>query len=181
MEQCSPELLEVMKQGFDDFFTGYTEAGIIYPPLEDDVKQGVRKILQKMELIPHTHVDAVYDELCHGLRWNETLNELRQRIARVIHDDESVPSSQIAQTISNFCINYQNIKAARESMMFSRKSWVTMRDGDVRDLHASLDGVEVPMNEKFILSNGDELDYPGDPDAILESMYGCRCTVFASK
>ena len=72
-------------------------------------------------------------------------------------------------------------QTANDAGGFDQKLWLTQRDSNVRDSHAVLDGVTIPVNAKFKLSSGDELDYPGDPNGRLESIINCRCTVIFSK
>ncbi len=57
------------------------------------------------------------------------------------------------------------------------KIWVATNDGKTRDSHAALDGVQIPMNDRFDV-DGDMLDYPGDPEANYpESVINCRCAL----
>lgn len=58
------------------------------------------------------------------------------------------------------------------------RSWVTAHDDRVRDSHAEMDGQEVSgLDEPFISGLGNELMYPGDPDAPAEDVIQCRCVV----
>lgn len=57
-----------------------------------------------------------------------------------------------------------------------KKRWVATLDNRTRDLHADLDGQEVPVDEPFKI-DGYEIDYPGDPSAAPEMVYNCRCTM----
>lgn len=56
---------------------------------------------------------------------------------------------------------------------FSRM-WVAILDERTRDWHAEADGQEVGVNEPFIV-NGEELDYPGDPNGSDDNIINCRC------
>lgn len=56
------------------------------------------------------------------------------------------------------------------------KRWNTMMDDRVRDTHDYLQGMEVPMGDKFHTFDGDEALYPGnfsDPSNNIN----CRCTI----
>lgn len=54
------------------------------------------------------------------------------------------------------------------------KQWITMLDDRVRDTHDFLEGVTVPMSERFYTYDGDSARFPGDFD-LAENNCGCRC------
>ena len=54
------------------------------------------------------------------------------------------------------------------------KKWVTMNDPYVRDTHDYIEGVEIPLSERFYTFDGDSARFPGDfGDA--ENNVNCRC------
>lgn len=55
-----------------------------------------------------------------------------------------------------------------------KRVWVAILDDRTRDWHAEADGQEVGIDEPFIV-NGEELDYPGDPNGSDENIINCRC------
>jgi uncharacterized protein with gpF-like domain len=55
------------------------------------------------------------------------------------------------------------------------KVWVSMRDGDVRDSHAELDGEHVGVKEPFVI-DGDEGMGPGK-FSEPENSINCRCVL----
>ena len=60
-----------------------------------------------------------------------------------------------------------------------KKIWIATEDNRTREWHADMDGQEVDNDEMFIDGNGNELEYPGDPNAEPETVYNCRCTMRA--
>ncbi|MBO7714652.1 MAG: hypothetical protein J6S85_13835 [Methanobrevibacter sp.] len=54
------------------------------------------------------------------------------------------------------------------------KTWKTVGDDKVRDTHAYLDGITVPIAEKFYTYDGDSALYPGNFEKA-ENNCGCRC------
>ena len=48
---------------------------------------------------------------------------------------------------------------------------------NTRDSHAALNGVEIPENEKFRTIWGNELRYPGDPEAPAAEVINCHCVL----
>ena len=65
---------------------------------------------------------------------------------------------------------------AEDMGIILKKRWVATLDDRTRDLHADLDGQEVPVDEPFKV-DGYEIDFPGDPSAEPEMVYNCRCTM----
>jgi hypothetical protein len=54
--------------------------------------------------------------------------------------------------------------------------WNTTQDKRTRDAHAVMDGQEVGAEEPFIDGDGNELMFPGDPEADISTVVNCRCT-----
>lgn len=55
------------------------------------------------------------------------------------------------------------------------RAWVAALDNRTRHEHRLLDGQTVGINEPFTV-NGDEIMFPGDPDAPGYLVWNCRCT-----
>lgn len=53
--------------------------------------------------------------------------------------------------------------------------WRTAHDDRVRDLHLPMDGQRALLGEYFVDADGNELEYPGDPNAPIETVINCRC------
>ena len=66
--------------------------------------------------------------------------------------------------------------AANQSKQTVYKTWQTMKDNRVRPTHDYLEGVKVPVGEKFRTYDGDEADYPGG-FTLAENNANCRCVV----
>ena len=64
--------------------------------------------------------------------------------------------------------------AAEQSGHTVYKTWQTMRDNRVRPAHDYLEGLRIPVDEKFRTLNGDEADYPGG-FTLAENNANCRC------
>jgi hypothetical protein len=103
-------------------------------------------------------------ELNHGTELGETPQELSKRVSTLfsgttVNDYNAV----IARTVRNYYVNHSNFLATKGLEIYRNKIWLTQRDVDVRPDHAAMDGNVVPIDHKFHLPNGDQLDYPGDP------------------
>ena len=56
------------------------------------------------------------------------------------------------------------------------KTW-SARMRNTRDSHAALNGTEIPESEKFHTIWGNELRYPGDPEAPAAEVINCFCVL----
>lgn len=56
------------------------------------------------------------------------------------------------------------------------KTWRTMEDDKVRDMHRNLDKVKVGIDEKFYTTDGDSAIRPGQ-FSLPENNVNCRCSV----
>lgn len=53
--------------------------------------------------------------------------------------------------------------------------WRTAEDDRVRESHEVMDGQEVAMGEMFTTGDGNQLEYPGDPNGPAGEIINCRC------
>ena len=61
------------------------------------------------------------------------------------------------------------------------KEWISVQDDRTRDAHLLMDGVVIPIEDKFEVpatsqSEGAFMDYPGDASAPAGLVVNCRCT-----
>lgn len=128
--------------------------------------------------VPHPAIDQRAD-----VAWNRRKVEAAARGAVGRTPAEAGERMrQVADMNSNACarrvrtaINGAENAGRMDAMlaMGGSKRWVTMADELVRDSHAALHGVVVPVDEPF--DNG--LMFPGDPSGPPEEVYNCRCTL----
>ena len=60
------------------------------------------------------------------------------------------------------------------------KEWISVQDDRTRDAHLVMDGVVIPIEDKFEVpatsqSEGAFMDYPGDASAPAGQVVNCRC------
>jgi hypothetical protein len=58
-----------------------------------------------------------------------------------------------------------------------KQEWHTARDDRVRDSHDGMNGQITDFNEPFISDAGNQLRFPGDPNAPASETINCRCAV----
>jgi len=83
----------------------------------------------------------------------------------------------IARTESHTAANHSTNVAAKIVPFHMLKDWISAEDERTRPSHFNL-GAAAPieMDERFAADRCD-LEYPGDPTALVEEIANCRCTV----
>ncbi len=138
-----------------------------------------RVVGQKVTQITGATKRALRDEIAAGIIENEGTSQIASRIQRVYGEwmgEGDVPfetsrAYTIARTEVHGAASYGMHEGAKQSGAFSRKRWLTTRDGRERDTHAMVDGEERALDERY--SNG--LLYPGDPEGPPGETVNCRC------
>lgn len=114
--------------------------------------------------------DAIPAGLLDKMETAYTNRALRYR-AETISRSEAMASLHEAQQ--------QAMEQAVESGAISRTDvtfiWHATQDDRTRDAHAEMDGQEVGMGQMFIDGDGNQLEFPGDPNAPPETTINCRC------
>lgn len=83
----------------------------------------------------------------------------------------------IAENEANGVFNYQEYADAISSGK-KRKRWITERDDKVRETHAEVNGLTIPIKEPFVVGNS-LMMFPKDRslNAEMEQIANCRCTI----
>ena len=119
--------------------------------------------------------------LSQGIREGMTINQLTEEVERVFRGTDKIDwwrARRIARTESVGAAN-MGTNAAYKQANVPYKTWVTMRDGLVRNSHRPMDLVSVPTVDKFRLPTGVEGEGPGDPNMGPREICNCRCTILA--
>jgi uncharacterized protein with gpF-like domain len=89
---------------------------------------------------------------------------------------------RIARTETTTATNYATVVAAQNSDFVLEKTWISVQDNRTRRPpnsiydHLDMNGVKVDINQPFFTS-GEEIMYPGDPNAKAGNVINCRCKV----
>lgn len=91
-----------------------------------------------------------------------------------LSDDRSL---LISENESNSIFNYQEFSEAIKKGK-TRKRWITERDNKVRETHAEVNGITIPINEPFVVGNS-LMMFPKDMslNAEMQQITNCRCTI----
>lgn len=111
-------------------------------------------------------------------------------INKIVDELENYPglryqAARIVRTEVNRAANL-GVKTGGSSFKYEQnKIWISVHDNRTRGAkpddhsdHLRMDGQTVPFNARFIdPRSGDELEFPGDPQADAGSTINCRCTM----
>ncbi len=95
--------------------------------------------------------------------WNNTTGDIGMRRARIIATTETHTSAM--------CGDFYAMEAT--GFAFT-KQWLTFIDQRTRDHHKEVDGQERAKDAPFDVG-GEELRWPGDPNASAANIINCRC------
>lgn len=169
--------------------------------LETMPKKSVKAISEQVRQLFGLWIDEYGLELC--VEMNETTKKklryalsdaieegdgLRERIKKLCEasdetfaNDKKYRAELIARTESCSTMNAgATLLYKNEGVQY--KEWISVQDDRTRDAHLIMDGVVVPITEKFEVpatsqSEGAFMEYAGDPSAPASQVCNCRCTV----
>lgn len=163
-------------------------------------KKAVKEISEETRRFFNMWIDKYGLELAQDI--NETTKKkLRKILSEAIENGESLPkqikklieasngmfnedkkwrAELIARTESCTTMNAGST-ALYQSEGIEQKEWISVQDDRTRDSHLIMDGVVVPITDKFEVpatsqSDGAWMEYPGDPTAPASEVCNCRCT-----
>lgn len=119
---------------------------------------------ERIPLIDGTTRQAIRDALVAGVQAGEGADALARRL-RGVFSVARKRSVVIARTEVIRSSNWAATAAYRATGLVERREWLATPDGRTRDSHATMGGVIVPINAKFVLRTGRnagaEADHPG--------------------
>lgn len=122
--------------------------------------------------------DALQSQMAQAAILGESQEKIIKRIQKVTGQAE-YQARRVAQTERNRVQSQARADAMHEAAqagVIVTKKW-SARMRNTRDSHAALNGVEIPENEKFRTIWGNELRYPGDPEAPASEVINCHCVL----
>jgi SPP1 gp7 family putative phage head morphogenesis protein len=164
-------------------------------------KKSAKEISEAVRRFFNAWVDSYGLELCKDMNattkkklrkvLSESISEgdgLAERKKKLIEasdgmfaDDKKWRAELIARTESCTTMN-AGATSLFKAEGIQYKEWISVKDDRTRDAHLIMDGVVVPIDEKFEVpetsqSEGAFMDYAGDPTAPVGQVANCRCTV----
>jgi F like protein len=132
--------------------------------------------------IPDEVYNLVFAEITDGVNAGETVEQVAQRVDRILSftGSERWPSRArtIAQTETTRAYGAGTLAAGMEQSRLTgrllQKRWDTERDEKVRVSHREVDGKTVDLGMPFYV-DGVPMMFPGDPLAPPDLVINCRC------
>ena len=115
-------------------------------------------------------------------------DSLRNQVKKLVEasdgmfaEDKQWRAELIARTESCTTMNAGST-ALYQSEGIEQKEWISVQDDRTRDSHLLMDGVVIPITDKFEVpatsqTDGAWMEYPGDPTAPASEVCNCRCTI----
>lgn len=153
---------------------------------EGDIAEGL--------VLPKPKVDARKDKpwnqrkftsaLTQSILQGESIPNTAKRLQMVLSMDEGVAvrAARTAMTGAENAGRIDSYKRAQSIGIELEQEWLATHDERTRITHRLLDGEHVPVGERFVPDGyGDKysIGFPGDPTALGEMVYNCRCTLVA--
>lgn len=110
----------------------------------------------------------------------DSIDKIAKTISKELAERNMASAVRTARTMTTSCENggrldsYERAEALGVEM---QKGWMATDDNKTRDSHREINGTFVGVDEMFILSDSNEMEYPGDPNGEPEEVYNCRCTL----
>jgi len=150
-----------------------------------------RLLKEQPNLLPKPKIDIPLDmrwnqqkiagEIAQGILTGEPIPKIAQRLRNVtdMNKNSAIRNARTAVTGAQNAGRIESYHYAESIGIKLQKEWLATLDDRTRDTHRELDGQRVDVDEPFKI-DGEEIMYPGDPDAAGHLTYGCRCSLVSS-
>lgn len=197
INQVNKEAVKIVNKNMNDIYKlNYNDAllelGIILaisqPPKTPKASVVNKDIQDQQSPFDQLAIDGVKDlddlkrnitrQIVSGIMAGENTGKLIKRIQKITEAKLS-DITRIARTQTTRIENFGRLKAYKSMEKKGYKvfkKWVAVGDKRTRPEHKKVDGVEIPLDEYFVVG-GEKMLYPGDPNASPENTINCRCTM----
>ena len=130
--------------------------------------------------IRSTLIESLMQEVQSELARQGSLISIRDVIYNIVRKSQSFYKWQalrIARTETTFASNFAAVKAADNAGFEMVKTWIAVNDDRTRLDHIIENMQTVDADEPFVMTDGTEMMYAGDPDAPPRHVINCRCTI----
>jgi hypothetical protein len=138
--------------------------------------EGGAKIVSVRGTLIEDIIKAIEDKLKN----DTSLINLQNAIYEIVQRSQQFYKWQalrIARTETTFASAYAAMRAASQSNFEMTKEWIAAKDDRTRKDHRLENGQIVDFNDPFIMNDGSQLQYPGDPKGTAAQVINCRCTI----
>jgi hypothetical protein len=131
--------------------------------------------------VHQTLIDTIIQVIANGYEQNLSVADITRNLQNKFGWYKA-QALRIARTETTTATNYATTVAAEQSEFELEKTWISVQDNRTRRPpnsvydHLDMNGVKVDANKPFFTS-GEEIMYPGDPNAKAGNVINCRCKV----
>ena len=111
-----------------------------------------------------------------GIEAGKSVDQISTDLRQFYSGAADYRAMRIARTEVVAASNAGSLEGARRTGVATAKTWISSRDGRVRDSHRSADGKTVGMDEHFQVG-GSRLSHPGDMSGEPGEVIHCRCAL----
>ena len=133
---------------------------------------GVEDLNEQLGVMESVDADRMYETVYKRVADKTFADRVREYAET--GDVESI--MRVAETEIERDYNTGSLDAAKGTGLKLNKTWVTMKDDRVRDTHEYLEGVTVPLEERFYTFDGDSALAPGGFSDANNNCH-CRCVL----
>lgn len=179
----APAWLASMKNGFElaqEVLGGGIDFSLYNPKFNAWVdKAGLIKAKEINDTTRAELREKLAAEVSEGVQSGESMSKIAGRIRAAtdgVYENMSANrATVIARTETASSVNAGQFETYKGEGV-KQKEWLATSDDRTRDAHAEADGQVVGIDEPFIV-DGEELQYPLDPNGSAGNVIECRCTV----
>lgn len=134
----------------------------------------------KIVSIRGTLIEDIIKAIQLKLEGNATLIQLQDAIFEIVNRSQQFYKWQalrIARTETTFASGFAAMRAASQANFETTKEWISVKDDRTRRDHRLENGQIVDFNDPFIMADGTQMMYPGDPKGQASQVINCRCTI----
>ena len=148
------------------------------------INEGVQDVAFVSEMLYLSYIDAISSDVVVDDYIKKYVKQISDDIVNstVKYKDDIYYLSAdrvryIAENETNSVMNYQELQEALVSGK-TKKTWITVKDKDVRITHVRVDEETIPIEQPFIVG-GSQMMYPKDISlgAKANEIINCRCSV----
>jgi uncharacterized protein with gpF-like domain len=131
--------------------------------------------------VHQTLIDSIVAVIANGYENNLSVADITRNLQNKF-GWYKYQALRIARTETTTATNYATVVAAQNSDFVLEKTWISVQDNRTRRPpnsiydHLDMNGVKVGLNQPFFTS-GENIMYPGDPNASAGNVINCRCKV----
>jgi uncharacterized protein with gpF-like domain len=127
-----------------------------------------------MMAVNKTTTDALRSTLVEGVAEGEDMGQIRDRITKVYDEAQDFRAETIARTEVGAAQNFGR-DAEMKNQKVQKKRWISIFSNS-RASHMAASEQVVEVGETFLVE-GEELEYPGDPNGSPGNTINCQCSV----